>query len=185
MFDGYAVYQVGWGTSSSPAGVGVMDLLTGDTASATGLIASFPSDGLVDLAGPRDAPRLTVIDATDEGGSVVTFVGDPDTGQGSTTEVLSIPGDSIWARPYDNVKGGASSDGTRIAVSVLRDLLSGCFGDPCAFRWDILLVDVPTGDVRIVAYGVSSGEPTGFVFSPDASRLLYETDGMLYLVDLP
>lgn len=182
MFDDYAVFPTGLGTSE--LGVGVWDLATGDTALTTGFQASFSSPAIVDIGGHRDSPRFTVIDATG-GARVVTFTGDAAAGTGATSESLFIPPDSVWADPYDNVKGAASPDGSRIAVSVLRDYLSGCYGSPCRFRWDILLVDVTADEVSVIAYGVSKGEPTGMVFSPAGSRLLYETEGQLYLVDLP
>jgi hypothetical protein len=182
MSNQHAVFPVESGDSE--AGVGVMDFAADKTLTTSGLGSYFPVL-LIGVGGPPEAPRLSVIGLADDAADVVTFIGNPTTGTGIATELLHIPGDSVWASPIDAVKGGTSPDGGRIAVSVTRDLISGCFGSPCRFLWDIVLIDVTTRAVSVVARGISGREPMGIVFSPDGSRLLYETDGELYLVEFP
>ena len=108
------------------------------------------------------------------------FVGDA-AGPGTVTEVHRISGDSIWGSPGNNVVASRSPDGDLFGFGVTRSITCG---GGCTERYAIEVYDRSSGVNRIVADGVAPKGPWGLVFSPDGSRLLYETDGNLYLVEL-
>ena len=110
----------------------------------------------------------------------MVFVGDV-TGPGTVTDVHRIPGDSIWLSPFDNIMASRSPDGDLFGFGVTRSI--NCAGG-CIERYAIEVYERSSGVSRIVANGASQKGPWGLVFSPDGSRLLYETEGNLYLVEL-
>ena len=100
----------------------------------------------------------------------MTFTGDTGTGGGTIVSNFDVP-EPIFVK--EALRGAASPDGNRFAVSILRGL----------GWWEIVYFDEQSGVTRVVASWLTP-MPVGLTFSPDGTRLLYGASGTLFLVEL-
>ena len=179
----FAVFPVSQGTSLS--GVGVWDLATDETTISSGIPADYDQVKVIGLGGSRSTPWISFISRRGSDVRVRVFLGLYGTGSGKIHQAFLVPGDMTGA-DIRSMNGSSSGDGSRLAVSVIREIVGGCHpGAFICWKWEILLFDVPSGSVSVVARGITEHGPMGLVLSPRGTRLLYEAAGSLYLVDLP